>query len=91
MFDGRHCTLDDYLLLQKYSESFFKYFKWDKCYEDDYKNFVQFIEDFDFEIASKMRWCLVNYEIPPEEKKQIIADLIDELKLNVLVDVREHN
>ena len=91
MYKGRHCVPSDYQLLEKYSREFLNKNNWDNLSKTEISNFVNFIKDFDDDIAFKVRMHLGKSGVDSIAKKKKIIDLIDELKNNVLVDIREHN
>lgn len=88
MFDGRHCTQKDYALLvdetdkiiQSISNGYF-----------DIDNYIKFIGRFDVDVADTLRYKVSNKDLSPSEMIKTINKYIDELKQQVLVDIREHN
>ncbi len=88
MFDGRHCTQKDYSLLvdetdkiiQSISNGYF-----------DIDNYVKFIARFDIDVADALKYKLSKIDISPSEMINVINKYIDELKQQVLVDIKEHN
>lgn len=90
MYKGRHCVTSDYHLLEKISQEFLSKNNWDILSSKEIDNFVNFIKDYDEDIAFKVRMHLEKSGVDPLTRKKKIIDLIDELKNNVLVDIKEH-
>ena len=91
MYKGRHCIPSDYQFLEKISQEFLSKNNWDNLSSKEIDNFVNFIKDYDEDIAFKVRIHLEKSGVDSLTRKKKIIDLIDELKNNVLVDSREHN
>ena len=87
MYKGRHCISSDYQLLEKISQEFLLKINRDIFDIKDVQKYLNTFSDFDFDIASKIRFNLEKSEV----NKHKIIDLLNELKSNVLVDIREHN
>ena len=87
MYKGRHCIPSDYQILEIVSQEFLLKINRDNFDIEDVEKYLHTFSDFDFDIASKIRFNLEKSEV----NKHKIVDLIDELKSNVLVDIREHN
>ena len=73
MYQGRHCNINDYQLLERTSKEFLLIINRDNLDLKDLNSYLKIFSNFDFDISSK------------------ITNLLDELKNNVLVDIREHN
>ena len=78
---------NDYRYLEKISRDFLLTIKRDNYNINEINNYLSTFSDFDDDIASKIRMNLKKNEIDYMK----INDLIEELKNNVLVDIREHN
>ncbi len=87
MYKGRHCIPTDYQLLEIVSQEFLLEINRDNFDIKDVEKYLHTFSDFDFDIASKIRFNLEKSIV----NKDKIIDLINELKSNVLVDIREHN
>lgn len=87
MYKGRHCILLDYQFLEEVTRDFLREINRDNFDIEDIENYLHTFSDFDFDIASKIRFNLKKSIV----NKDKIIDLINELKSNVLVDIREHN
>ena len=91
MYQGRHCNYSDYQLLEKISKDFLSILNRDNFNINEVENYLDTISDFDFEISSKIR---IHLEKINTDRSLVIAKithLLEELKNNVLVDIREHN
>ena len=88
MFDGRHCTKADLVLLEKETNRVLD--------EISHKNlaklgyFVNFVARFDSEIADKMSRQIMFANGDIERIQTIINQNIDILKQCVVVDMYEH-
>ena len=91
MYQGRHCTYSDYQLLENISKEFLSILNRDKFDINEVENYLDTFSDFDFEISSKIRMHLEKISIDRGGAIAKITHLLEELKNNVLVDVREHN
>ena len=91
MYQGRHCNYSDYRLLEKISDKFLLLINRDNFCLDEAKNYLDTFSDFDFEIASKIRTYLNKISTDRSGVINKITELLEELRNNVLVDVREHN
>lgn len=87
MHKGRHCIPNDYRYLEKISRDFLLTIKRDNYNINEINNYLNTFSDFDDDIAAKIRMNLKKNEIDYMK----INDLIEELKNNVLVDIREHH
>ena len=90
MFDGRHCTKQDLILLDKETDKIVLLLdNNDLSIEVHLKIYLQFISRFDMDIA-----CNISRRIKDknnQEVKRIILDNIEVLRQNVIVDIYEHN
>ena len=91
MYQGRHCTYSDYQLLENISMEFLSILNRDKFDINEVENYLDTFSDFDFEISSKIRIHLEKIFIDRSGAISKITHLLEELKNNVLVDIREHN
>ncbi len=91
MYQGRHCNYFDYRLLEKISDKFLLLINRDNFGFDEAKNYLDTFSDFDFEITSKIRIYLEKINSDRSGAINKINQLLEELKNNVLVDIREHN
>ena len=90
MFDGRHCVENDYRLLVNETNKILELLKSDIDPYQALLKYIEFIANFDEEIASKIRFHL-NKDNPDKTKMiDVINRYIDELKQNVIVDIKEH-
>lgn len=88
MFDGRHCTKADLILLEKET----------KCILDEIsrKNaaklaqFIKFIARYDDDIADKMSRQIMFADGDISKIQTIINQSVDTLKQCVIVDIYEH-
>ena len=91
MYKGRHCTYSDYQLLENISQEFLPILNRDKFDINEVENYLGTFSDFDFEISSKIRMYLEKINTDNSGVIAKITLLLEELKNNVLVDIREHN
>ena len=88
MFDGRHCTYRDYDLLvvetEKVLTSLYNKEK------DKIDEFIKLISRFDINIAKDLSREIKMAGDDYQKIAGIITHYTDELKQNVLVDIREH-
>ena len=93
MYNGRHCTQQDYEVLVRETEKLLEMLKAIELVEQcpELKKYFNLVERFDAEIANKLRFHLSKDKIPVSKMIEIITRYIDELKQNVLVDIKEHN
>ena len=91
MYQGRHCTYNDYQLLEKISQEFLSILKRDDFDMSEIEYHLNTYSDFDFSIASKIRTYLEKIDSDRIGAILKITPLLEELKSNVLVDIREHN
>ena len=87
MYKGRHCLPIDYQLLEKTTLEFLLIINRDNFDVNEVDIQIDTFSDFDSNIASKIRMYLEKNEVD----KTAIKELLNELKNNVLVDIREHN
>ena len=85
MYNGRHCTYEDYSNLVNISKNVLECVEKNNLKEA--MKYIDEVEEFDLDIASRM---LSAIKKEPPNLKQVIKDLFDELINNVLVDIREH-
>ena len=90
MYKGRHCTESDYVLLVEKTDEIISLLFSDEDYSEELTNYIDFISDFDKDIASKIRLNLDKDDLSKNEMVDIIATHIHELKRNVVVDIQEH-
>ena len=91
MYQGRHCTISDYQLYEKTSQDFLNIINRDNFNIDELDNYLNIFSDFDFSLASKIRTYLEKMDSDRTVTIIKITKLLEELKSNVLVDLREHN
>ena len=92
MFDNRHCTTSDYSLLVKETDRIISIISdVNVNIEKGLENYIRFIARFDNDVADTLKYKLINKDISPSMMVSIINKHIDELKQQVLVDIREHN
>ena len=91
MYKSRHCIKSDYFYLDKISKEFLVVINRDNFSLDEVEKYLDTFSDFDSFISLKIRMNLEKMETDPSKYNNKIIDLIDELKQNVLVDIREHN
>lgn len=91
MYQGRHCSYSDYQYLEKISNRFLLIINRDNLDNIEIENILNNLSDFDLEISSKIRINLEKMSIDKSKHLLKINNLIEELKNNVLVDIREHN
>ena len=91
MYQGRHCVYSDYQLLENISKEFLSIINWDNFNINEVENYLDTFSDFDFEISSKIRMHLEKISTDRSGAIAKITYLLEELKNNVLVDIREHN
>ena len=91
MYQGRHCTYQDYDLFKKISEDFYLIINRDNFELNEVDNYLDTFSDFDNVVALKIR---INLEKMASDKPLAIRKikaLLGELENNILVDIREHN
>lgn len=91
MYQGRHCTSSDYQLLEQSSQEFLNLLNRDNFNIDELDYYISTFSDFDFSLASKIRTYLEKMGSDRNVTIIKITNLLEELKSNVLVDLREHN
>ena len=91
MYLGRHCNINDYQYLERTSKEFLLAINRDKLELNEVELYLNTFEDFDFEISSKIRMYLNKLNVDRSKAISQINTLLEELKNNVLVDIREHN
>lgn len=91
MYQGRHCSINDYQLLETISKDFLSFINRDNIDLNQHDRYLKIFSDFDFDISSKIRKCLEKLSTDKDKYLSKITNLLDELKNNVLVDIREHN
>lgn len=91
MYQGRHCSINDYQLLETISKDFLSFINRDNIDLNQLDRYLKIFSDFDFDISSKIRMCLEKLSTDKDKYLSKITNLLDELKNNVLVDIREHN
>ena len=91
MYLGCHCNINDYQLLENCSKDFILAINRDKFELNEVEIYLNTFEDFDFEISSKIRMYLNKLNVDRSKAISQINTLLEELKNNVLVDIREHN
>ena len=91
MYQGRHCNINDYQLLERTSKEFLLVINRDNLDLKDLNSYLKIFSAFDFDISSKIRMCLEKLNTDKDKYLSKITNLLDELKNNVLVDIREHN
>ena len=91
MYQGRHCTSSDYQLLEQLSQEFLNLLNRDNFNIDELDYYISTFSDFDFDLSSKIRIYLNKIDDDRSGVINKITHLLDELKNNVLVDIREHN
>lgn len=87
MFDGRHCTHKDLVLLMDETNKVLECLN--KGNKDELESFILFISRFDIDIASNIRKQTQSIN-DIEKIKRIIVQNINVLKQNVIVDINEH-
>ena len=91
MYQGRHCTYNDYQLLENISAEFLLIINRDNFNNYEVEMHLDTFSDFDIDISNKIRTNLEKLDLDKEVVINKIANLLNELKSNVLVDIREHN
>ena len=91
MYQGRHCVYSDYQLLEKNCKDFLFIINRDNFDLIEVENHLHTFSDFDYEITFKIRMHLEKISADRSGVISKITNLLDELKNNVLVDIREHN
>ena len=91
MYQGRHCNINDYQYLERTSKEFLSVINRDNFDLKDLNSYLKIFSNFDFDISSKIRMCLEKLSTEKDKYLSKITNLLDELKNNVLVDIREHN
>ena len=91
MYLGRHCNKNDYLYLERISKEFLILINRDNYDIELTKSYLKAFSDFDFEISTKICIYLDKISIDKDKYLNKIVALLEELKTNVLVDIREHN
>ena len=90
MFSGRHCVENDYRLLVNETDKILKILNSDTNPYQTLLKYIEFISNFDEEIASKIRFHLNKDNLDKTKMINVINRYIDELKQNVIVDIKEH-
>ncbi len=91
MYQGRHCNYSDYQLLENSSQIFLQIINRDNFDISEVEKCLSTFSDFDFELSSKIRIYLNKINDDRSGAIIKITHLLNELKNNVLVDIREHN
>lgn len=91
MYQGRHCNINDYQYLERSSKEFLLVVNRDNIDLNQLDRYLKIFSDFDFDISSKIRMCLEKLSTDKDKYLSKITNLLDELKNNVLVDIKEHN
>lgn len=91
MYQGRHCNIKDYQLLETISKEFLSFINRDNIDLNQLDRYLKIFSDFDFDISSKIRMYLNKLNTDKDLNLSKIIALINELKNNVLVDINEHN
>ena len=91
MYQGRHCNINDYQLLERTSKEFLSFINRDNIDLNQIHRYLKIFSDFDFDISSKIRMYLNKLNTDKDLNLSKIIALINELKNNVLVDIKEHN
>jgi len=91
MYQGRHCQYTDYQLLENTSQKFLQIINLDNFVINEVEKYLSTFSDFDFNLSSKIRIYLNKIDDNKIGVINKITHLLDELKNNVLVDIREHN
>lgn len=91
MYQGRHCNINDYQLLERTSKEFLSFINRDNIDLNQFDRYLKIFSNFDFDISSKIRMCLEKLSTDKDKYLSKITNLLDELKNNVLVDINEHN
>ena len=90
MYKGRHCIESDYRLLVKETDNIISLLSSDVDTYSSLVRYIDFIEDFDEDIANKIRFHLKKDNLDKTKMIRVITRYIDELKQNVIVDIQEH-
>ena len=92
MYQGRHCTREDYALLVDETDEIIELLH---TGGDDLiselESYFDLIAEFDEDIANKMRFHLSKDDLDVSKTIEIINRYIGELSQNVIVDINEHN
>lgn len=91
MYQGRHCNVSDYQYLEKITHRFLSIINRDNFDIKELDNYLNTFSDFDLEISSKIRINLEKISLDKDKYLLKISNLLEELKNNVLVDIKEHN
>ena len=91
MYQGRHCNINDYQYLERTSKEFLLVISRDNLDLKDLNSYLKIFSDFDLDISSKIRMHLEKLSTDKDKYLSKITYLLDELKNNVSVDIREHN
>ena len=92
MFNGRHCIPSDYKLLENATSKYIFILekKSEHAFDSELNLFIDLIKQFDADIAEHLRVKIFFNKGNYEKCISIVKDETDELKRNVLVDIREH-
>ena len=90
---GKHCTYKDYESLVANTEQYLKCLNSgdSECLNTKLNIYLEFIADFDYQVAEKMRLKIGMAGSDLTRVKRIVLNEVDELLHNVLVDIRAHN
>ena len=91
MYKGRHCIESDYYLLEINIRDFLSVIKRDNFTLKEVEKYLNTFSDYDSDIFLKLRTYLEKISLDKEKYLIRITNLLEELKSNVLVDIREHN
>lgn len=91
MYKGRHCEESDYILLVRETEKIISLLSKDIDAYSSLINYIDFISDFDEDIASKIRFHLDKDNLDKSKMIRVISRYVEELKRNVIVDIKEHH
>ena len=90
MYKGRHCIESDYYLLVKETDKILLLLKDEVEVLSELLKYIEFIADFDEQIAAKICFYLDKDNIDRRKMVDIIKSNFEELKQNVIVDINEH-
>ena len=91
MYQGRHCTYSDYQLFENLSLKLLDVINRDNFELNDIECYLNTFSDFDSSISSKIRINLEKISVDKSLVMSKVKSLLEELKTNILVDIREHN
>ena len=94
MFNGRHCSISDYELLVRETESYLATLKRkdNDAFSIYLDRFIDLVNQFDSSIGESLKRKILVHKEKEEFEivERIVKESLEPLKRNVLVDIQEH-